>query len=70
MKLKTNQAVRFLKAAYGLTLAPRLFYLLVPGLGLEHLQTEPCLWRLRRMDAQSQTLRTIGLVGSHVADFL
>ena len=72
--LEQGQAVQFLKAAYGLTIAPREFYLFVHeiliDLGMERLLTEPCLWRLRVLDPKTQELRTVGLVGAHVDDFL
>ena len=74
LNMKEHEAVRFLKAAYGITVAPRDFYLYVAGildrLGLERLQTEPCIWRLRAPNPSSQELRTIGVVGAHVDDFL
>ena len=74
LQLEEDQAVKFLKSAYGLTVAPRDFYLYVAEilnkLKLSRLQTEPCIWRLRAPDPQTQDLRTIGLVGVHVDDFL
>ena len=74
MGLKEGQAVQFLKAAYGLTIAPREFYLFVDEvlkkLNMERLTTEPCLWRLTTHDPQQQMMITIGLVGAHVDDFL
>ena len=74
LQLEEDQAVKFLKSAYGLTVAPRDFYLYVAEilnkLKLSRLQTEPCIWRLRAPDPQTQELRTIGLVGVHVDDFL
>lgn len=72
MGLEKNQAIQFLKAAYGLTVAPREFYMFVDGvlegLKMERLKTEPCLWRLRGQVRGE--LRTIGLVGAHVDDFI
>lgn len=72
MNLEKGKAVQFLKAAYGLTIAPREFYLFVNDilekLKMERLQTEPCLWRLRAI--VNGQMRTIGLVGAHVDDFL
>ena len=74
MGLKEGQAVQFLKAAYGLTIAPREFYLFVDEvlkkLNMERLTTEPCLWRLTDYDPRLQKQVTIGLVGAHVDDFL
>ena len=69
MNLPHGRAVQFLKAAYGLTIAPREFYLLVndilTDLKAVRLKTEPCLWRV-----QDEEGHTIGLIGAHVDDFL
>ena len=77
MQLEPGQAIQFLKAAYGLTIAPREFFLHVAGIleqiGFERMRTEPCLWRLRveKQDSNNVTYKsTIGAIGSHVDDFL
>ena len=77
MQLKPGQAVQFLKAAYGLTIAPREFFIFVDGIleqiGFERMRTEPCMWRLRveKYDGNQKVYKsTIGAIASHVDDFL
>ena len=73
MNLKKGQAIQFLKAAYGLTVAPREFYLLVDEiiqhLGLSRLKTDPSIWVLKTLDEQGRPT-VHGAVGAHVDDFL
>ena len=74
MNLPEGQAVQFLKAAYGITIAPREFYLYVHDilvkLGVERLKSEPCIWRLRALNPLTGRQETIGVVAAHVDDFL
>ena len=48
MGLEEHQFVQFMKAAYGLTIAPREFYMMVnsslESLRLRRLVTDPCVW--------------------------
>jgi len=73
MGLPRGQAIQFLKAAYGLTVAPREFYLLVDeilqGLHLQRLKTDPSIWVLKTEDEHGK-IQVHGAVGSHVDDFL
>ena len=66
MNLPEGQAVQFLKAAYGITIAPREFYLYVHDilvkLGVERLKSEPCIWRLRALNPLTGPQETIGVV--------
>ena len=77
MQLQPGQAVQFPKAAYGLTIAPREFFIFVDGIleqiGFERIKTEPCMWRLRveKYDDDHNVYKsTIGAIASHVDDFL
>ena len=73
MGLQQGQAVQFMKAAYGLTIAPREFYhhvdRILAQLGLHRLHVEPSIWVLRQRDEQGRT-KVHGAVGAHVDDFL
>ena len=69
LQIPVGQAVKLLKAAYGLASAPREWYLdvahvLEQDCGMSRLRCEPCIWVLRDQG------RTIGVIGSHVDDFL
>ena len=74
MGLKHNQAVQFLKAAYGITVAPREFYQHVDGilrhLGLQRLHVDPSIWVLKTHNEQTGKMEVLGAVGAHVDDFL
>ena len=73
MNLERSRAIQFLKAAYGLTVAPRELYLLVDDIlqrpHLHRLKTGPSIWVLRTEDERGN-VRVHGAVGSHVDDFL
>ena len=64
-----KQAIQFLKAAYGLTVAPKEFYRVLKDLGLKRLKSDPSIWILTKATT-SGTSTTIGAVGAHVDDFL
>ena len=69
LQIPVGQAVKLLKAAYGLASAPREWYLdvahvLEQDCGMSRLRCEQCIWVLRDQG------RTIGVIGSHVDDFL
>ena len=72
MGLEQHQLIQFLKAAYGLTIAPREFYLMVNDtlerLQLRRLKTDPCLWQY--VVEENGKPKTLGIIGSHVDDFL
>lgn len=72
--LSYHQAVQILKAAYGLTVAPKEFYLhvddILANLGLHRLHVDPAIWVLREWDDISQSWEVYGAVGAHVDDFL
>ena len=79
LEMPRGQAVQFLKAAYGLTIAPREFYVLVDEtvkkLGLTRMTTEPCMWVCRVPedgggDGSGDKLKTVGVIAAHVDDFL
>ncbi|CAE6950806.1 RE1 [Symbiodinium sp. CCMP2592] len=69
LNLREGQAVQLLKSCYGLVSAPREWYNDVHktllSLGCERLVSDSCVWRLR-----SSTGQIIGLISSHVDDFL
>ena len=69
LNLREGQAVQLLKSCYGLASAPREWYNDVHktllSLGCERLVSDSCVWRLR-----SSTGQIIGLISSHVDDFL
>ena len=73
LEMPRGQAAQFLKAAYGLTIAPREFYNLVDDilkqLGLDRMKTEPCIWRCRVPDKEGNLI-TIGAVAAHGDGFL
>ncbi|CAJ1435004.1 unnamed protein product [Effrenium voratum] len=54
MNLPKGRAVQFLKATYGLTVAPREWFLKVGAIlteaGMNRLKTEPCMWSLKAPD--------------------
>ncbi|CAJ1438580.1 unnamed protein product [Effrenium voratum] len=69
MGLPRGQAVRLLKAAYGLASAPREWFLDVCDVmqqkaGLIRLQCDPCLWIFK------DNGQVVGAIGAHVDDFL
>ena len=69
MGLPRGQAVRLLKAAYGLASAPREWFLDVCDVmqekaGLTRLQCDPCLWIFK------DNGKVVGAIGAHVDDFL
>ena len=74
MQLQHGQAIQFLKAAYGLTVAPKEFYHhvddIVRGLGLHRLHVDPSIWVLRTYNDLTKKMEVHGMVGSHVDDFL
>ena len=74
MCLSTQQAVQILKAAYGLTVAPKEFYIHVDGiiqrLGLHRCHVDPSIWVLRTSDETTGKWEVHGAVGAHVDDFL
>ena len=69
-----GRAVQVRKAAYGLVNAPAEFYRAVDNtlksLGFEPLLCDPCCWRLREWNETKQCYETIGIISSHVDDFL
>ena len=71
--LSEHQYVQFMKAAYGLTIAPREFYLLVnqtlDNLQLRRLVTDPCVW-IYTVEDEPGKPTTLGMIGAHVDDFL
>ena len=73
MQLKPNQAVQFLKAAYGLTIAPKEFYhhvdSILTRLQLHRLHVDPSIWILKTQDDAGR-VQVHGAVGAHVDDFL
>ena len=72
MGLEPGQMIQFMKAAYGLTIAPREFYLMVDqtleSLGFRRLITDPCLWEY--VVEEGDKPHVLGIIGSHVDDFL
>ncbi|CAJ1424602.1 unnamed protein product, partial [Effrenium voratum] len=76
MDLPKGRAVQFLKATYGLTVAPREWFLKVDAIltevGLTRLKTEPCMWSLKvpDMNREDGKQRVLGLISAHVDDFL
>ena len=74
MGLQAGQAVQFLKAAYGLTIAPREFYQYVDSilqrLHLHRLHVDPSIWVLRYQNEITGKMEVCGVVGSHVDDFI
>ena len=76
MNLSKGRAVQFLKATYGLTVAPREWFLKVDAIltevGLSRLKTEPCMWSLKvpDMNREDGKQRVLGLISAHVDDFL
>ena len=69
MGLPRGQAVRLLKAAYGLASAPREWFLDVCDVmqekaALTRLQCDPCLWIFK------DNGKVVGAIGAHVDDFL
>eukprot|EP00435_Cladocopium_sp_Y103_P024092 s1073_g5.t2 len=74
MDLPPGRAVQFLKAAYGLTVAPKEFYQHVDGilqkLKLTRLKIDPAIWVLKELDAATGKMVVYGAVGAHVDDFL
>ncbi|CAE7708420.1 RE2, partial [Symbiodinium microadriaticum] len=70
LNLREGQAVQLLRSVYGLVSAPREWYedvhKTLGTLGAERLATDNCVWRVR----DSNTGQIVGLVSSHVDDFL
>ncbi|OLP85639.1 putative transposon protein [Symbiodinium microadriaticum] len=70
LNLREGQAVQLLRSVYGLVSAPREWYEDVHktllSLGAERLSTDNCVWRIR----DSSSGQIVGLVSSHVDDFL
>lgn len=62
-----------MKAAYGLTIAPREFYMMADStletLRLRRLMADPCVWIYVVEDEPGKPY-TLGMIGSHVDDFL
>eukprot|EP00435_Cladocopium_sp_Y103_P011911 s1821_g3.t1 len=71
--LSEHEYVQFMKAAYGLTIAPREFYMMVnstlQNLELRRMLTDPCVW-LYVVEDEPGKPYTLGMIGSHVDDFL
>ena len=67
--LTTGQMIELLGSAYGLTSAPREWYMdlsaTLRSLGAEVCATDPCLWRLIAKDGS-----VVGVLGIHVDDIL
>lgn len=65
--------MHFMKAAYGLTIAPREFYMMADStletLRLRRLMTDPCV-RIYVVEDEPGKPYTLGMIGSHVDDFL
>ena len=74
MDLPPGRAVQFLKAAYGLTVAPKEFYQHVDGIlqgfKLSRLKVDPAIWVLKEKDAITGKTVVYGAIGAHVDDFL
>ncbi len=75
MKIPFGEAVQVLKAAYGLVSAPREWYLEVDDVithkcQMKKLKTDPCVWILSATQEGEEPPRTIGVIASHVDDFL
>ncbi|CAJ1455756.1 unnamed protein product [Effrenium voratum] len=74
--LDYRATVQFLKATYGLTVAPREWFLKVDAIltevGLSRLKTEPCMWSLKvpDMNREDGKQRVLGLISAHMDDFL
>ena len=70
LNLREGQAVQLLRSVYGLVSAPREWYedvhKTLVTLGAERLATDNCVWRVR----DSTTGQIVGLISSHVDDFL
>ena len=71
MDLPKGRAVQFLKATYGLTVAPQEWFLKVDAIltevGLTRLKTEPCMWSLKvpDMNREDGKQRVLGLISAH-----
>ena len=74
MGLDGHQMIQILKAAYGLTVAPKEFYQhvaeILAKLGLHRLHVDPSIWVLRERDEVTGKWHVHGAVGAHVDDFL
>lgn len=72
--ISRDHPVQILKAAYGLVNAPAAWHTSVceamSAAGFEPLITEPCAWRLREWNEETQKMDVVGLVAAHVDDFL
>ena len=72
LRVPEGQAVKMLKAAYGLVSAPREWFLEVNKVttsdcGLRQLKSDPCMWVL---DGATPDAEPRGFIASHVDDFL
>eukprot|EP00435_Cladocopium_sp_Y103_P068725 s815_g32.t1 len=71
-QVRWKQVAKGVEAAYGLTIAPREFYMMVNDvlerLKLRRLKTDPCVWQY--VVEEDGKPKTLGMIGSHVDDFL